>query len=166
MQPKQMKNSCSTYYSINVFFSINTYNFLPTVQLLASYNRCLQFLLAFTYSYALHLQPYIYVLQKPCQENFGKFQESGESRFGSSEKDRYLLKILKWQHKLVQDYKQGKLVSYFLNNATKACLHGLNISENIEIEHIFQSKTFFHLTGNLNTSRSSAFNTAIDRNKI
>ena len=47
--------------------------------------------------YALHLQPYIYALQKPCQENFGKFQASGESRFGSSEKDRYLLKILKWQ---------------------------------------------------------------------
>ena len=123
-------------------------------------------MLAFTYSYALHLQPYIYALQKPCQENFGKFQESGESRFGGPEKDRNFLKILKWQHKLDRDYKQGKLVSYFLNNAAKTCLHGLKISENIEIEHIFQSKAFFHLSGNLNTSRSSAFNTAIDRNKI
>ena len=27
-------------------------------------------------------------IHKPCQGNFGKFQESGESRFGSSEKDR------------------------------------------------------------------------------
>ena len=59
------------------------------------------------------------VFQKPCQENFGKFQEFGESRFGGSEKDRYFLKILKRQHKLVRDYKRGKLVSYFLNNAAK-----------------------------------------------
>ena len=28
------------------------------------------------------------VIQKLCQGNFGKFQESGESRFGSSEKGR------------------------------------------------------------------------------
>ena len=28
------------------------------------------------------------VLKKPCQENFGKFHEFGESRFGVSEKDR------------------------------------------------------------------------------
>ena len=35
------------------------------------------------------------VLQKPCQENFGKFQEFGKSRFGGSIKDRYFLKILK-----------------------------------------------------------------------
>ena len=96
-------------------------------------------------------------LQKPCQENFGKFQEFGESRFGGSEKDRYFLKILKWWRKLVRDYKRGKLVSYFLNNAAKTCLYGLNISENIEIEHIFQSKAFVHLSGNLHTSCFSAF---------
>ena len=77
------------------------------------------------------------VLQKPCQENFGKFQEIGESRFGGSEKDRYFLKILKLWHKLVRDYKRGKLVSYFLNNAPKTCLYGLQNSDNIEIEHIF-----------------------------
>ena len=82
-------------------------------------------------------------LQKPCQGNFGKFQGSGESRFGGSEKDRYFLKIPKWQHKLVRDYKRGKLVSYFLNNAAKTCLYGLKISGNIEIEHFFQSKAFF-----------------------
>ena len=35
-----------------------------------------------------------YVLQKPCQENSGKFQEFGESSFGGSEKYRYFLKIL------------------------------------------------------------------------
>ena len=58
MYPKQKKNSCSTYYSFNVLFSIITYNFLPTVQLLASYNWCLPSLLAFTYSYTLHLQSY------------------------------------------------------------------------------------------------------------
>ena len=36
------------------------------------------------------------LLQKPCQENFEKFQEFGGGRFGGSEKDRYFLKILKW----------------------------------------------------------------------
>ena len=45
------------------------------------------------------------VLQKPHEGNFGKFQGSGESRLGGSEKDCYFLKIPKWQHKLVRDYK-------------------------------------------------------------
>ena len=83
------------------------------------------------------------VLQKPCQGNIKKFQGSGESRFGGSEKDRYFLKIRKKQDKHVQGYKQGKLVSYFLNNAAKTCLYGLKISQNIDIEHVFQSKAFF-----------------------
>ena len=83
------------------------------------------------------------VLGKPCQGNFGKFQESGKNRFGGSEKDRYFLKILKYQHKLFRDYKLGKLVSYFLNNAVKTCLYKLKTSKNIEIEHVFQSKAFF-----------------------
>ena len=56
-----------------------------------------------------------------------KFQGSGESRFGSSEKDCYFLKIPNWQQRFVWEYKQGKLVSYFLNNTAKACLHGLKI---------------------------------------
>ena len=56
-----------------------------------------------SHSYALSLQS---VLQKPCQGNFRKFQESGESRFGGSEKDSYFLKISKWQHKPVRDNKR------------------------------------------------------------
>ena len=72
-----------------------------------------------------------------------KFQGSGESRFGSSEKDGYFLKIPKWQHKFVQNYNQGKLVSYFLNNGAKTCLYGLKISENIEIEQVFQFIVLF-----------------------
>ena len=96
-------------------------------------------------------------LQKPCQGKFRKFHKSGESRFGSSEKDCYLLKIPKWQHKLIPDYKRGKLVSCFLNNTVKTCLYGLKFSEIIEIEHVFQSKAFFHLSSNLHTSRFSAF---------
>ena len=48
-----------------------------------------------------------------------KFQGSDHSRFGGSEKDCYFLKFPKWQHKLVWNYKRGKLVSYFLNNAAK-----------------------------------------------
>ena len=107
--------------------------------MVASYNRCPPSLLVFT-SF-LHIT--FAVLQKPCQENFRKFQEFGKSRFGSSEKDCYFFKILKWQHKLVWEYKGGKLVSYFVNNAAKTCLYELKVSENIEIEHVFQSKAFF-----------------------
>ena len=67
------------------------------------------------------------------------------------------MKIPKWQHELARYYKRGKLVSYFLNNAAKTCLYGLKISENIEIWHFFQSRTFFHLSSNLHTSFLSAF---------
>ena len=42
--------------------------------------------------------------------------------------------IPKWEHKLVWDYKRGKLVSYFLNKAAKTRLYGLEITENIEIK--------------------------------
>ena len=73
-------------------------------------------------------------------------------------KDCYFLKIIKQQYKLVRNFKRGKLVSYFPNNAAKTCLYGLKISENIEIKQAFQSKDFFHLSGNLHTSCSSAFN--------
>ena len=50
------------------------------------------------------------------------------------------------------------LVSYFLNNAAKTWLYALIISKNIEIEHVFHSKVFFHLTSNLHTSCFSTFN--------
>ena len=65
--------------------------------------------------------------------------------------------IPKWQHKLARYDKRGKLVSYFLNNGAKKCLYGLKISENIEIGHFFQSRTFLHLSSNLHTSCLSAF---------
>ena len=35
------------------------------------------------------------VIQKPCKGNFRKFQECSKSKFGSSEKDCYFLKIPK-----------------------------------------------------------------------
>ena len=65
------------------------------------------------------------------------------------------MKIPKWQPKLVRNCKQGKLVSYFINNAAKTCLHGLKISENIEIEHVFQSKAFF-ISSAISTQVASA----------
>ena len=151
MSPKQKENSCSTYYSLNVFLSIITYNFYPTVsklQQVLSIFSCLNLFLRLTLA----------VLQKPYQENFAKFREFGESRFGGSENDRYFLKILKWQHKLVQDYTRGTLVSYFLNSPAKTCLHELKILENIEIEQMFHSIAFFHISDNLHTSCFSAFN--------
>ena len=97
------------------------------------------------------------VLQKPCQRNLGN-QGSGESRFGGSEKNRYVLRTPKWQHKLVRDYNRRKIVPCFLNNAAKTCLYGLKISEKIKIEHVFHSKAFFHLSSNLHISCLSAFN--------
>ena len=36
------------------------------------------------------------------------------------------------------------MVYHFLNNAGETYLHGLKISENIDIEHVFQSKAFFN----------------------
>ena len=71
-----------------------------------------------------------------------KFQGSSESRFGNSEKDRYFLKIPKWQDKLIWIYKPGELVSYFLNNPANTRLFVLKISENIEIKDLFQPKSF------------------------
>ena len=67
------------------------------------------------------------------------------------------MKIPIWQHKLPRHYKRGNLVSYFLNNAAKTCLYELKISENIATGHVFQSKAFFRLSGNLHTSCLSAF---------
>ena len=109
-----------------MFFNIITYNFCTT----SSCNRCFPSLLDFTSFLCITFA----VFQKPCPEKFGKFHKYGKSRFGGSEKDCYFLKILKWQHKLVGDFKLGRLVFYFLNNAAKTCLYGLKISENIEIE--------------------------------
>ena len=143
-----------------MLFSITTYNFLTTaskLQHVLSIFACLYFALVTS------LLRSTQVLQKPCQENFEKFQGSSQSRFGGSEKDRYFLKISKWQHKLVGDYKRGEMVYYFLNNTTKICLYGLKISENVNIEHVFQSKAFFRLSRNLHTSCLSAFNTSLQR---
>ena len=74
-----------------MFFSIITYNFLPTVSKLQQVPSIFAYL-------HLFLRLTSAVLQKPSQENenFRGFQEFGESRFGGSEKDRYILKILKW----------------------------------------------------------------------
>ena len=79
-QNKQKKNSCSTYHLLNVIFSITTYNFLTTGKKLLLASECL---LSFSLSSLTFA-----ALQKPCQGNFGKFQESGGSRFGNTEKDR------------------------------------------------------------------------------
>ena len=133
----------------------STYNFLTTGSELLhvpSIFACLYFTLVPS---LLHNTQ---ALQKSCQGNFWKFQGPSKSRFGGSEKDCYFLKIPKWQHKHVRDYKRGKLVSYFLNNAAKTCLYGLKFSENIDIEHVFQSKAFFLLSSNLYTSCLNAFN--------
>ena len=109
---------------------------LHTISLQLVASKCLPYLLVFTSLLRITFA----VLQKPCQGNFGKFQGTGE-RVGLAvlKKDRYFLKIPKWQHKLARDYKRRKLVSYFLNNGAKACLYGLKISENIS----FSLKYFF-----------------------
>ena len=63
-----------------------------------------------------------------------------------------------WQHKLIREYKRGKLASYFLDNTAKTCSYWLKFSENIEIKHVFQLKSFFHHSKFLQTSFHSAFN--------
>ena len=78
-----------------------------------------------------------------------EFQISSKNRFSGSEKDRYFLKIPKWQHKLVWENKRGKL---FLMGYVYM---GLKSSENIEIKHAFQSKAFF-ITVTLTTHVSLA----------
>ena len=72
--------------------ALDTYNFLTTgskLQHVPSIFACLYFTLVRSLLHSMQ------VLQKPCQGNFGKFQGSGESRFGVSEKDSYFLKITK-----------------------------------------------------------------------
>ena len=120
-----------------------------SLQLVPNHSKCLPSLLVFTSLLRITFM----VLQKPCQGNFGKLEGFGEGRFGGSKKDCYILKIPEWLHKPFWDYKPGKLVSYFLNNAAKRCFYWLKISENIEIEHVFQSKVFFYL----DTSYLSSF---------
>ena len=60
-----------------------------------------------------------------------KFQGFSECRFGGSEKECYYLKIPKLRHKLVWEYKWGKLALYSQDNAAKTCSYGLKISGNI-----------------------------------
>ena len=113
-----MKNSGSTYHSINVLFSITTYKFLTTGGKLyiacASIFACLHFISL----YAFRLKPY----KNHVKEISRNFKDPTKGRFGSSGKDRYFLKILKQQHNFFLDCKREKLVSYFLNNAAKTCL--------------------------------------------
>ena len=126
-----------------------------SLQLVVSYNSCFPLISACLHFIITHYA--FAVLEKPYQGNFGKFQKFCKHRFGGSEKDRYFLKILKWQGKLVWSYKRGKLDSYLLKNAAKTCLYELKNSEKIEIEYVFYSKTFFHLSRNLHTSCFSTF---------
>ena len=100
-----------------------------SLRLVTSCGKCLPSWLLFNWLLRITFA----VLQKPCQGNFWKFQGLGKSRFGCFEKDCYFLKIPKWQHEFVRNFKRGKLISYFLNNAAKTCLCGLKISENIDI---------------------------------
>ena len=135
----QNKRETVEQHITHLVYSYDDYLQFPDLQLVAIYSKCPTSLLVFTSLLRITFT----ALQKPCHGNLGKFQGSGESRFGSSEKDRYFLKIPKWQHKVVWNYKRGKVVSYFLNNDAKTWLYVLKISENIEIEHVFQSKAFF-----------------------
>ena len=72
-----------------------------------------------------------------------KFQGFEKSRLVGYGKNCHFLRISKWQHKLVWQYKQGTLVSYFLNNAAETCSYRLKSSESNEIKHVFQSKAYY-----------------------
>ena len=135
-----------------MLFSVTTYHFLTIDSKLAIVTASAFHLYL---SSCVHFTPTHFVaIKKPCQGNFGKLEKSGETRFRGSEKDPYFLKITKWQHKLVRDYKRRMLVCYFPNSAGKTCLDG---SENIEIEHVVQPIAVFHFSRDLHTSCLSAF---------
>ena len=106
---------------------------------------CLPSLLVFTSLWSLHSYPACRSYRNHVKEISGNFKDLAKVGLAVLKKDRYFLAIPKWQYEHVQDYKWGKLVSYFLNNVPKTCLYGLKISENIDIEHVFQSKAFFVL---------------------
>ena len=52
----------------------------------------------------------------------------------------------------VREFKQGKLVSYILNNVVKTYSYGLKISENIEIKHAFQFRSNFSFSNTFHRS--------------
>ena len=97
----------------------------------------------------LHSDPFSLSQAALTETMSRKFQGSSQSRFGGSEKYHCFLKIPKWQHNLVQDYKGRKLVSYFLNDTAKTCLYELKFPENIDIDHVFQYKAFLRLSSKL-----------------
>ena len=94
-----------------------------------------------------------------------KVQGFGECSLGNSEKDCYFFKIPKRQHKFIWEYKQGKLASYFLDHVATTCSFELKISENVEIKHIFQSKSFFYHSSFLQICCLSIFN-AVSRTSL
>ena len=130
---------------------------ITSLQLVAIYSHteCVfHFSLSFWLHFILtHLQSY----RKNVKKISGNFKSLVRVVLVFLKKIVIFLVILRWQHKLVRDYKRGKLLFYFLNNAAKICSYGLKTSENIEIEHVFQSKAFFHLSGNFHKSCLSAF---------
>ena len=106
---KNIERNCWTrYHSFNLFLQL-LLNI--SLQLVGIYNKWLPSLLFFTS--LLHIT--FAVLQKPFQGDLGKLQESGGTKFGSSEKNCYFLKSPKWQHKFIWNYKRSKLVSYFIS---------------------------------------------------
>ena len=62
-------------------------------------------------------------------EILGNFKDPARVDSSGFRKHCYFVKIPKWQHELVQNDKQGKLVSFFLNNAAKPKLCRLNLKE-------------------------------------
>ena len=114
-------------------------------QLVASYSICLPSLLVFTSLWSLHFYTVYRFYRNHVKGILGNFKDLVRVGLVVLKKIIICLKIPKWQRKLVWDYKWGKLVSYFLNNAAKSCVYGLKISDNVEIEHVFHSKAFFIL---------------------
>ena len=72
-----------------------------------------------------------------------KIQGSTKRRFSSLEKN-----FFGRLDKLFCEYKQDKLVFYFVNNV-KTCSSRLKILDKTEIKHVFQSKPLYHLSSTL-----------------
>ena len=68
MQPQTKENSCSTYHSFNVLFSITIYNFLTTVRKLWLASNCLPSLLHFYFTFTHYIRSLTETMSRKFRE--------------------------------------------------------------------------------------------------
>ena len=117
-----------------------------------SHSKCLSsllvvFCMSSLCSYASHLQSY----RNHVKEISGSFKNPAWVGLAVLKKIVIFWKFQNGSTNLLRIAREESWFSHFLN-VVKICLYGIKISENIKIEHAFQSKAFFHLSSNHLTS--------------